>query len=58
MNEKEFKEVIELGKKIGIYTMADLKVFISTQQRIGETTLEALKRYIAELGEDFEVKND
>lgn len=43
-------------KKIGINTMGDLEMFKRLEQRPNETTAQALKRYMEELGENFEIK--
>lgn len=48
----------EIMKKIGINTLGDLEMFKRLEQRPNETTAQALKRYMEELGEDFKIKGN
>ena len=45
-------------KRIGINTLGDLEMFKRLEQRPNETTAQALKRYMEELGENFEIKGE
>jgi len=49
-------EVFKIMKQIGIETIGDLEKFKKEVVRLNETVEQALKRYLQELGKDFEIK--
>ena len=51
-------EVFSIMKQIGINTLADLEMFKRLELRPNETVEQALKRYLQELGKDFEIKEN
>jgi hypothetical protein len=46
------EKVLQMCKLIGIETFKDLQTFKKQEQRQGETTLQALERYLLELLEE------
>lgn len=59
MSKDELGEAIRYGKMIGLKTIKDYALFQAEQQQPNETLVEALKRYISELGPSFKgVKDD
>lgn len=46
------EKVLQICKLIGVETFEDLQTFKKQEQRQGETTLQALERYLVELLED------
>ena len=56
-NQVEFDEIMKLCKEIGIETAGDLDRFV---KEVGEdgTLLDKLRAYRAELGDDFEIKEE
>lgn len=49
---------LNIMKKIGIETLADLARFKQEEQKPAETITQTLQRYLKELGEDFEIKGN
>ena len=52
----EMQEIFKLCKEMGIDTGAELTRFAKEEVREGESLLDRLKSYRAELGDDFEIK--
>ena len=46
------EKILQICKLIGIITFEDLQKFKKQEQRQGETTLQALERYLLELLEE------
>lgn len=46
------EKILNICKLIGIKTFEDLQLFKKQEQRAGETTLQALKRYFIEILEN------
>lgn len=49
-------ESLRIMEQIGIKTLGDLEMFIKEVKMPNETVEQALKRYLQELGTDFEIK--
>ena len=54
----EMQEIFKLCKEIGIDTGAELTRFAKEEVREGESLLDRLKSYRAELGDDFKIEED
>lgn len=53
------KEILEMFKRIGVYTLGDLALFKKHEQRKGEHLYDTIRRYCEELGDfNLEVKNE
>lgn len=53
------KEILEMFKRIGVYTLGDLAIFKKHEQRKGEHLYDTIRRYCEELGDfNLEVKNE
>jgi hypothetical protein len=48
----DLKEMIRIGKSIGLETIDEYKTFAERERRPNETLLEALKRYEKELNDE------
>ena len=47
--KQEFLEITTIGKRIGLQTLGDYKLFSMVERRPNETMLQALKRYDKQL---------
>lgn len=52
--QKEYEELARIGKKIGLKTLGDYKLFSRIERQPNETMLEALKRYEKQLESEVE----
>lgn len=47
--KQEFLEITTIGKRIGLQTLGDYKLFAEKERQLNETMLQALKRYSMQL---------